>query len=109
MCMYALASMYVGLALSTSSAYPSTNLVLRPFTSVMRVTVGHRKLGRKLRVSFNFAHALGTWGRQTRLNTSSFGAQTEMYSCVGSSLNSASLDGTVPLDTRNVVNPLLWN
>src|SRR5512139_2342472 len=106
-CMYALVSTYVGLAFSTSLAYSSTFTMFKSLTRVIRMAVGHLKLGSRPSVSFSFVHAFLVCGRQAFLKTSLFGAQTETYSCVGSSFNFSRLLGFVPFVTRNVVNLLL--
>jgi hypothetical protein len=49
------------------------------FANVILMTVGHLKLGRSDRVSFNFSHVSAECGRQTALKVSLSLAQTEMY------------------------------
>jgi len=75
---------------------------------VIRITFLHESDGKSSRVSFNFSQASGICGLQVLRKMLLFGAETETYSWVGSSLSCESVCGTVPFVTRNVVKPRLW-
>ena len=102
-CMYAFASINVGLAFLTSLAYSSMLFMLWFLTSVIRSAVLHLKLWSNSSELFSCSQALGISGRQILLKICLLDAQREMYSCVGSWFSFISLSGRVPLVTRKTV------
>lgn len=106
-CMYALGSMYVGLAWFMSLAYFCGFFRLTSRARVKRITVGHLKVDRRVSVWLSFFHALSVWGRHVFLYVTSSGAHSEMYSCEGSAVSWVRALGFVPFVTRKVVKPRL--
>ncbi len=109
--MYALHSTDIGSASASSAAYSSSHPRFQPATSVWRITVRVSSDGSSASVSRIFRHSWSDFGTTRRRYTSSFGAATVTYSCVGSCPSAASLrstEGVVPFVTRNVVIPRAW-